>query len=519
MRVNYTPEEQQHLSGIFDKYRDQLETATGEARTQLIIQQQEELDAYFDACEQKRFDELGKDPEKILENARQSVFDLVKWRYEALAGQYPAEDLVQLGIAEEQDGVLRIADLVMVEMLRDELRLHIDALKDDKPRLYLVYEAIAEAATSTQYTFSAEKPTLSQSSIYDLSAPMYRGKGTLALAGFTGATPAINKLAKQATYQVEGFTITLPVTNAVSFIAADKLHRTLITEFTRLNRFGKKLNLEMHIPFMAYVRAMDADIDPHPTDSPEAAEKEKKRVKEALKSARKKIMQTLDVLRFANCEWTERVNGRVTEWGGNILQDRGIDRGYDGYIRATFGQKFANYLLSLPESQSHTGLIGIDERKPNAYFIASKMVDHYNMDSNKKRGTANRLKISTLLSVTNLPTWKDLQSDNDTRHWERRIKDPFENALNDITIILDGYTGDLSEIKGKVLTNWEYVKPGGAPLSDAEAAAITDYETFADLLVQFEILETPEHKAQTTARIERQAEEKKQANRKKRSGK
>ena len=118
------------------------------------------------------------------------------------------------------------------------------------------------------------------------------------------------------------------------------------------------------------------------------------------------------------------------------------------------------------------------------------------MDSNIIIGTYNRLKVSTLLKHTNLPTIEKLKNEkyNNSRQWPTRIKEPFEKALDALT--------------GYVITNWEYVKPKGEPLTDEEAYNITDYEGFIDLLVQFEIKDAPDH----SDRLARRAEEKKAAN-------
>ena len=164
-----------------------------------------------------------------------------------------------------------------------------------------------------------------------------------------------------------------------------------------------------------------------------------------------------------------------------------------------FGQNFANYLRQLPITQYHRGLLSVDARSETAYRLGLKFTQHFSIDNNQKRGTANRLKVKTLLAAADLPTLSDLQNEtpDDSRHWERRIKEPFEKALDELT--------------GKVLSNWEYVKVKGVQLSDAEAGSITDYETFAQLLVQFDLIDAPDHKD----RLARRAEEKKAADKKK----
>ena len=191
--------------------------------------------------------------------------------------------------------------------------------------------------------------------------------------------------------------------------------------------------------------------------------------------------------------WQEKVRGKGADFDSVILLERVAIR--KGYIIMEFGRNMAEYLKQLPLTQYPQGLLAIDARSENAYRLGLKMAEHYSIDNNQLKGTADRLKVSTLLAVTNLPTIEDLQNEkpDDSRHWDRRIKEYFEKALDALT--------------GKVIKGWEYVKPKGEPLTEEEAYNITDYETFASLLVQFELLEAPEHKD----RLARRAKEKQAA--------
>ena len=155
----------------------------------------------------------------------------------------------------------------------------------------------------------------------------------------------------------------------------------------------------------------------------------------------------------------------------------------------------AEYLKQLPLTQYPQGLLTIDARSENAYRLGLKMAEHYSIDNNQIRGTANRLKVGSLLTVTNLPTIEELQNEkqDNSRQWYARTKEPFEKALDALT--------------GKVISNWEYTRAKGEKLTEEEAYNITDYETFLSLYVQFELLEAPEHKE----RLARRAEEKKAA--------
>ena len=158
-----------------------------------------------------------------------------------------------------------------------------------------------------------------------------------------------------------------------------------------------------------------------------------------------------------------------------------------------FSPKFAEYLKTLPFSYFHTGLLGISAKSGTAYRIGLKMNEHFSIINNQIQQTATRLKVSTLLEKTQLPTYEDLQKEGNTRQWETRIKEPFENALDTLT--------------GKVISDWNYTKAKGEPLTDEEAESITDYKNFSNLLIQFEILDPPD----LTKHIEKKKAEKEAA--------
>jgi hypothetical protein len=255
--------------------------------------------------------------------------------------------------------------------------------------------------------------------------------------------------------------------------------------FTKNNdQRSQTTNRRASIPLDDYARLCGYEIDERKTETPEAAEKEKRRAAEARKEARKRIKQDLELLKATWITGREivKVKGTPTEISFEsvaLFEYCAITR--SGYIIVDFGTHVAEALKKLPEGQYHLGLLGIKATKPNAYRIGRKMVAHANMDSNIIRGTSSRLKVSTLLAVTSLPTIESLrgEAENNGRKWEIRIKEPFEKALDELT--------------GKVISNWEYVKPKGVKLTDREAYQIRDYETFCEMLVEFELIDAPDH--------------------------
>lgn len=283
-------------------------------------------------------------------------------------------------------------------------------------------------------------------------------------------------------------------------INSHKLLKMGIAKFTQLNsKEQNKIIDEISIPFYEYARKLGHEIDECPTDTQEAAQKERNRAKEAIKTARKRISQDLNILFSLQASWVEKIKGKEENFEDvRIIYKKGIK---DGYITMSFSPTFAEYLKTLPISYYHTGLLGISAKSGTAYRIGLKMTEHFSIVNNQIQNTANRLKVSTLLEKTQLPTYEVLQNEGNARQWETRIKEPFESALDTLT--------------GKVLSDWKYTKSKGEPLTDEEAENITDYKTFSNLLIQFEILDPPD----LTDHIEKKKAEKAAAGiKKKKSG-
>ena len=147
-----------------------------------------------------------------------------------------------------------------------------------------------------------------------------------------------------------------------------------------------------------------------------------------------------------------------------------------GRIIIGFGNNMAEYLRKLPEAQYPRALLSISARQPNAYRIGFKMAEHYNNDNNHRRGTCKRLKVSSLLSVTDLPTIEDLRNETEkktgkkkdnSRQWATRIKKPLEDALEVLT--------------GKVISDWKYTKAKGEELTGQEEPSTDNINELIDL--------------------------------------
>lgn len=333
---------------------------------------------------------------------------------------------------------------------------------------------------------------------------MYHGKATDTLAKMSSRQATLNDITGSATIEHGEVKLVIEEFRKLKGTLGVQTHKLLsvgmarLTEVNHYSKSGKAVpNCRVVIPLKEYASLLGYDVEEHETSTPEEAEKEKKRANNALKDAKKRIKADLDILFNTSITWEEKVKGKVESYDSiHLLGRSGIK---SGYINMEFTYSMAEYLAKLPLTQYPVALLGVDGRNSNAYSMGLKMAEHYSLDNNQIRGTATRLKVSTLLECTTLPTYEEVTKAR--KSWEERIKEPFENALDELT-------------KKGLLENWEYTYSKGVELGE-EAYTITDYETFSNLYVEFTLAEAPDH----TARLEARAQEKKERQEKQRQRK
>lgn len=327
----------------------------------------------------------------------------------------------------------------------------------------------------------ATKPTAEQSFL-----PMLHGKATDAMARMTSRDAQLNPITGTATIESGEVKLAIQRFNDLQGTLGINTHKLLsvgISSFTAVNNVGggKAIEHKVSIAFKDYAIRCGYDLIERETSTPEEAEAEKKRLANAEKDAKKRIKKDLEMLHATELTWTETVKGKSGDYINiPIIGTRGIK---GGYIHMVFDPAIADYLIKLPVTQYPVALLGVDARNSNAYSIGLKMAEYYNMDSNLVRNKADRLAVSTLLACTSLPTIETVKEKR--QGWERLIKEPFENALDELT-------------RCGLLEDWQYTHAKAVPLTDEEAAGITDYYTFSKLYVQFTLKDAPDH----TARLE-----------------
>ena len=330
---------------------------------------------------------------------------------------------------------------------------------------------------------------------------VYHGKVTDAMASMSSRDATLNKITGKATIDNGEISVIIQKFNDLQASLGVNTHKLLVMglgAFTAVNTYGtdNSIHHAVTFPLAEYAKWLGEDVEEHPTATEEEAIKEKKRVQRKLNEVQKRVKKELEVLVSTQIRWEETIKGKPQDFDYiNILGRASVKK---GVVLMEFSDTMARYFTSLNLTQYPKSLFLISGRNQNAYALGYKFAIHHNMDNNIKRGTANRLKVENLLKVTSLPTYE--QTVKNRNSWTDRIKEPFETALDEL-------------IRAGTLVNWEYTHSKGVPLTEEEASNITDYKTFSELYITFEMGEEVDH----TERIARRAEEqeKKRSKRKK----
>lgn len=341
--------------------------------------------------------------------------------------------------------------------------------------------------------------------------PTVHGKATDALAYMSNKRAKIDQITKDVTIEKMGvqLIISAPKKLKASWkVSTDKLFSTALATFTKNNDFthlkGKEPEREITIGLREYAQSLGYDIEEHTTHTPEEAKKEKKRVKNQLDNIRKAVKEDLDIIHDSRISWEDpiKVKGKPSDFKRiSLVTLTGIE---NGEILISLSPEIAGYLAERNLiTQYPTKLLKLDSRKPNAYYIGRKLTGYYNIDNNQMRGTQNRISIKKLLEVTDLPTYEEVQK-KDRGHWANRIKEPFEEALDELT-------------RNHILKNWEYIHAKGVPLTDEEAEDITTYQDFASLYLLFDPADKVDHEERIEAKQEERRTQRARSKRTKKS--
>lgn len=321
--------------------------------------------------------------------------------------------------------------------------------------------------------------------------PTAHGTATDQLGQLTTNDIILDSITGAANYERDNFKLSIEDYQKLKGKLGVNTHKLLmygVGQFTRANNRNTQQDSNLQISFFLkdYARLLGYRVD----EDPAAADpvEEKKRAQRVLNEAQKKIKRELDLLFALSLQWQENIKGKTKDFDNVRILGRVSVR--KGVVNMEFTRTMGEYLKSLPITQFPVTQYRIDGRNPNAYALGNKFAQHFNMDNNQKRGTANRLKVETLLKCCpDIATIEQVIQNRNS--WEERIKDRFENALDEVT-------------RAGTISSWKYTHAKGLELTDEEAQNITDYNTFKDLYITFEMGADIDH----TERLERQEERK-----------
>lgn len=275
-------------------------------------------------------------------------------------------------------------------------------------------------------------------------------------------------------------------------VSAKKLIHVAIAELTQQNSYHtapEKVNPVITLDLIAYARANKMDVDVHPQDTQEEADKEDKRVQANVKELKKSLRHDIEYISSISYSQVDR---KSEDFRISRLFSSGEVRGY--VIRINFDPQAAEVLVNHSVLSHHSPrLLAIDNKHPNSYAIGCAIEEHYFIDHNLEAGTANTLTVHTLIDRSpDIATVSEYTAKG-RRDWKERIKQRVEDALDEAVSV-------------NLITRWEYRTKNDDVLSREEAAALT-LEEYDSLRVDYIMADAPDQ----TARLKAKADRKKAA--------
>lgn len=317
--------------------------------------------------------------------------------------------------------------------------------------------------------------------------PLLHGNVNKHIAKSINKPLTVDVIANTATLLCENYKLVMDEINSVVGslgVSTHKLFSVAVATFTANNHTGSGKDREVRslsvtIPLDEYASKCGYDVTIHHKEgeTDEEVKAEAQRAKRSLDNARRKINRDLSLLFKASLSWGETEKGKNKNYiDVRLITSKGVIK--NKMICINFTPEIAQYLIGLPISQYPLALLKLDERNSNAYTMALKIAEHYNIDTNQITGTAGLLKVETLLKNTSLPSVDSYSVKQNG--WGNRIKEPFETALE--TLVTCGF-----------LVSYEYCKTKGEAMTDEEAENIATYKQWANTIIRFTLNNPPDH--------------------------
>lgn len=158
MLINYlTPKEEEKLRLLQYEFRTELLNAKDEKeQLRLKIHFSEMMGKFMEQCRLDRFATFKGDPEAILTDVKETAGEIIKQNYEELFAHSSPEELKPLDIITQSNDKYYFKSNFIVDELKDDFQLHIDALQNDPEHLQQLYSLLIEAIEASPYVESGE---------------------------------------------------------------------------------------------------------------------------------------------------------------------------------------------------------------------------------------------------------------------------------------------------------------------------------------------------------------------------
>ena len=254
--------------------------------------------------------------------------------------------------------------------------------------------------------------------------------------------------------------------------SVDKALTACITQIVKRENFKSlvnenaitKMQTAAKISYRQFAKLQAYDITQH-----DESDKEIKRARKRMEHFVAKTKADLNTLQKTTFSWKAKIQGKTKLFSVSPIQLVVYERGsFTVYFTPAFLSCLANTGLF---TQYSDALYRVDG---SAYSIGRKMLMHSSIRNNQKQGTADHIKIGTLLSASTIVSYEDLEEQHDERHWKRKIQAPFEQALDNLK-----QTG--------VLKNYTIVDDKHGSNSPSKHKIINDYHAYTSFLVYYDL--------------------------------
>ena len=465
MIINFTQEILRKKQNIIDNYQPELERLAKaleaakdkEDRIKIISQRQAtidtmqaELDAYFDKIQRKLFKpikEAGTDA--IINNAKEQAPAILEYVYKEIQREYKNiknESLEDMGIGVIKDGVLYVNANYAANALKEELKLHIETLINNKSALRKLLESIIVAVKESPYTDDtelaeeAEKPFLAPIPNGESLAFLYKilnmKAGRTILEPGTNRHNTINSMANESMTTLKytsenknkGTSIEVTITQADEYLKKSRKTTEKVLTYVLQN---------MTTQYNAW------DVEIFLNDLVEAG------LYSTTSNAKRGVIEFFEQQKHITLKGSVKKNGRtIVEEGGILFYGYKFDKG-KGVIKLHINENFnmdfiANYYSVFPR-------FAYSLKNNNAFTLVRYIlyIARQRTREIKESGTFS-IRLDTIRENLGLPNIDEVKN----RKYKQYIIDPIEKAIEEIEEALQ----NVPEAKDKSFTITPMVK-------------------------------------------------------------